>query len=248
MAEQPERITKEKPNKPSITIIIPTKDEEGMIAEIVSKCKKYGEVVVVDGHSTDKTREIAERCGAKVYLDHGKGKGSALRYGIEKAKGDILVFIDADGSHDPDVIPKVIQPIIAGTTDHVSTSRMLGGSDELHGSISEFIRLIGSEIITLGINYYFGVHLTDSQNGFRAIKADVARQLELQEDITTIEQEMVIKTLKKGFRIEEAPVHEYKRRYGKSHIDMKRVFFRYVYSWLKYLFFTTYKTGKVYKR
>lgn len=223
---------------PSITIIISAKNEAPMIGEVVSKCKRYSEdVLVIDGHSEDATREIAEKHGAKVYLDHGKGKGDAVRHGIKKASGDILVFLDADGSHNPDDIPKVIQPLITDSTDHVSTSRMLGGSDELHGDIPKFIRMLGSDIITLGINYRFGIRLTDSQNGFRAIKKKVAKKLDLREDITTIEQEMIIKTLRKKFRIAEVPVHEYARRCGKSSISVSRVWLRYVYSWIKYMFF-----------
>jgi dolichol-phosphate mannosyltransferase len=88
----------------------------------------------------------------------------------------------------------------------------------------------------LGINYRFGVRLTDSQNGFRAIRRDAALSLGLQENITTIEQEMIIKTLKKGYRITEVPAHEYARKYGDSNIKLGKVWFRYVYSWLKYLF------------
>jgi len=97
--------------------------------------------------------------------------------------------------------------------------------------------MVGSDIVTLGINYRFGVDLTDSQNGFRAIKRDVALALDLKENITTIEQEMIIKTLKKGYRMAEVPTHEYARKYGTSCIKVSRVWWRYVYSWFKYLFF-----------
>jgi len=224
--------------KDKISVIISAKDEEGNIADIVKKCREHsGEVIIIDGHSADNTRTIAEKSGARVYLDNRKGKGDAIRVGISKAKNDILVFIDADGSHDPRDIPRLIKPIIDGAAEHVTGSRMKGGSDELHGDLSKFVRMIGSDIITLGINYRFGVRLTDSQNGFRAIKKDVATSLDLKENITTIEQEMVIKTLRKKHRIVEIPTHEYSRKSGKSHIDVRRVWFRYVYSWLKYLIF-----------
>jgi dolichol-phosphate mannosyltransferase len=114
---------------------------------------------------------------------------------------------------------------------------MRGGSDELHGDLGKFIRMVGSDIITLGINYRFGVRLTDSQNGFRAIRKSVAESLGLREDITTVEQEMIIKTLRKGYRIFEVPSHEYARKFGDSNINVRKVWFRYVYSWIKYLFF-----------
>ena len=101
----------------------------------------------------------------------------------------------------------------------------------------KFIRMVGSDIITLGINYRFGVRLTDTQNGFRAIRTTAARRLNLVEDTSTIEQEMGIKTLHAGYRVSEIPSHEYERSYGDSCIKLRKVWFRYVYTWLKYLLF-----------
>lgn len=81
------------------------------------------------------------------------------------------------------------------------------------------------------------MRLSDSQNGFRAIRGEVLKNLDLEENITTIEQEMIIKTLKKKYRMAEVPTHEYKRKFGKSNIVMRKVFFRYIYSFVKYLYF-----------
>ena len=221
-----------------ISVVIPTRNEEGMIKEIIEGCRPYAdELMVVDGHSTDKTREIAEAAGVKVILDNGKGKGAALRYAATVVTGDIIVFIDADGSHDPRDIPKLVEPILKGEADHVSGSRLIGGSSELHGGFDECFRLMGSSFITACINWRFKVILSESQNGFRAIKTDVIKQLGLEENITTIEQEMIMKTLKKGFRMAEVPTHEHKRKMGYSKISLKKVWFRYVYSLVKYLFY-----------
>ncbi|MBN1223238.1 MAG: glycosyltransferase family 2 protein [Candidatus Aminicenantes bacterium] len=220
----------------TVTIIIPTKNEERTIEKIIARVKKYGdEILVVDGHSGDKTRTLAEEHGARVVLDHGKGKGDGIRVGIQEARGDIIVFIDADGSHDPDDIPELIRPIQEGTADLVVGSRGKGGSDELHGDVEKLLRMIGSDIILIGINKRWKVHLTDSQNGYRAIRTDVARQLNLKENITTIEQEMTMKCLKKGFRVDEVPTHEYMREHGESVIRLKKVWFRYIWSFLKNL-------------
>jgi len=221
-----------------ISVVIPTRNEEGMIKEIIDGCRPYAdELMVVDGHSTDKTREIAEAAGVKVILDNGKGKGAALRYAATVVTGDIIVFIDADGSHDPRDIPKLVEPILKGEADHVSGSRLIGGSSELHGGFDECFRLMGSSFITACINWRFKVILSESQNGFRAIRTDVIKQLGLEENITTIEQEMIMKTLKKGFRMAEVPTHEHKRKMGYSKISLKKVWFRYVYSLVKYLFY-----------
>lgn len=220
-----------------ISIVIPTKNEERMIKDIIEGCRPFGdEILVVDGHSTDKTREIAQSCGARVVLDNKKGKGDGIRVAFKEAKGDIVVFIDADGSHDPKNIPEMIRPIENGQADLMVGSRMRGGSDELHGDIGKFIRVVGSDIITLAINYRFGVHLTDSQNGFRAIKRKVGLDLGLKENIFTIEQEMIMKALKKGYKVAEIPSHEYKRKFGRSGIVVWKVAHRYVWCLIKNLF------------
>ena len=228
-------------NKPDkkISVVIPTLDEERTVSDIIKGCMPYAdEIIVVDGHSRDGTRRIAEEFGVKVILDHKKGKGEALRHAIKYVTGEIIVFIDADGSHSPDEIPELVRPILEGRADHVSGSRLTGGSSELHGGFDECFRLMGSSFITACINWKLKVRLSESQNGFRAIKTEVIRQLDLREDITTIEQEMIIKTLKKGFRMAEVPTHEHKRIAGYSKITLRKVWFRYVFSLIKYLFFS----------
>jgi len=225
--------------KSKISVVIPTLNEESTVAEIIEECKTYAdEIIVVDGHSQDRTREVAEGLGVKVILDNKKGKGEALRYAVNFVNGDIIVFIDADGSHDPKDIPKLVEPIIKDEADHVSGSRLIGGSSELHGGFDECFRLMGSSFITACINWRFKVKLSESQNGFRAIKTHTIKQLGLKENITTIEQEMIMKTLKRGFRMAEVPSHEHERKMGYSKISLRKVWFRYVYTLVKYLFFT----------
>jgi dolichol-phosphate hexosyltransferase len=221
-----------------VTVVIAAKDEARTIGAIVQGCLRHaGHLIVVDGHSTDGTADIARSAGAQVLFDRGRGKGDALRTGIDALRTEIAVFIDADGSHHPDDIPRLIAPILEGRADHVSGSRLMGGSSELHGGFDEFFRLAGSSLITACINWRFAVKLSDSQNGFRAIRGVVLRQLKLREDLTTIEQEMIIKTLRMGFRMAEVPTHEYKREYGASHIVLWRAASRYVLSLIWYLFF-----------
>jgi dolichol-phosphate mannosyltransferase len=219
-----------------VTVVIPTRDEEGLIGEIVDAVKPYAdEILVVDGNSRDRTRDIAAAHGARVILDNGRGKGEALRISIDQAQGDILVFIDADGSHEPRDIPALVGPIKAGNADLVIGSRGKGGSDELHGTFEQFIRYIGSQLIMLAINYRWNVRLTDSQNGFRAIRKDVARKLGLTSNLTTIEQEMLMKALKQGYSVDEIPSHEFERRWGTSKVVVWKLWFAYVWSFLRNL-------------
>lgn len=148
------------------------------------------DVLVTDGSSTDGTAEKAAAAGARVVTDAGKGKGRAIRNAIPHLASEVTVLMDADCSHDPNDIPKLAAPIVEGRADHVSGSRLLGGSSELHGGFDEWTRLAGSSFITACINWRYGIRLSDSQNGFRAIRTDVLKSLKLRSRHTTIEQEM----------------------------------------------------------
>lgn len=221
-----------------ITVVIPALNEALTIGGIIENVRPYTtDILVVDGHSPDGTAHIASSLGARVAFDGGKGKGEAIRSVIPHLNREITVFIDADGSHNPDDIPALVRPILSNEADHVSGSRLIGGSSELHGGFDECFRLMGSSLITACINHRFKVRLSESQNGFRAIRTAVLRDLDLVENITTIEQEMIIKTLKKGYRMGEVPSHEHKRKAGYSKISIRKVAFRYVYSMIRYLYF-----------
>ena len=221
-----------------ISTVIPTKNEARMISEIIRGVKKFSdEVLVVDGHSTDDTARIAKDEGAKIVLDNGLGKGDAIRLAIRQAAGDIIVFIDADGSHDPNDIPRLTKPIIDNEADLVLGSRLKGGSDELGSNFSEFLRLWGGRVIALVINLRYSQKITDYLNGFRAIRTSSARTLNLKENQQTIEHEMAMESLRKKLRVIEIGTHEYKRRYGDSHISLLRHGPRFVYILIKKLFF-----------
>jgi glycosyltransferase involved in cell wall biosynthesis len=221
-----------------VSVVIAAKQEAPTIADVVNRTRRYaGAVFVVDGHSTDGTPELAARCGASVLADGGRGKGEAIRRAIPHIRTPVTVFLDADGSHDPEDIPLLVEPILSDQADHVTASRLRGGSSELHGGFDEFFRLTGSSFITACINWRFNCRLSDSQNGFRAIRTAVLRQLDLRENMTTIEQEMIIKTLRRGLRIAEVPSHEHPRAHGCSHIRVWRSAPRYGFSLVKYLFF-----------
>jgi glycosyltransferase involved in cell wall biosynthesis len=217
--------------------VIPAKDEEGIVGSIVDACRPHAdEILVVDGHSRDRTRQIAVEHGARVIEDNGRGKGDALRVAIAAATTEIVVFIDADGSHEPADIPKLVEPIRAGRADLVIASRGKGGSDELHGTLEQLIRYIGSQLIMLAINYRWNVRLTDSQNGFRAIRREVGLNLGLRANLTTIEQEMLMRALKKGYRVSEIASHEYERKWGVSKVSVWRLWLAYGWNFLRNIF------------
>ena len=222
----------EDPPDPDVTVIIPARNEELTVGLVVRECLNYvTTVIVVEGGSTDRTAEIATAAGARVVRDQGLGKGAALRLGVDHVTTPIVVFVDADGSHDPIDIPMLAAPIKAGLADHVTGSRLLGGSDELHGGFDEFLRLAGSAFITYMFNRRFGTRLSDSQNGFRAIRTDVFRRLNLRSRHTTIEMEMISTTLAAGLRLAEVPTHERRRAAGYSKISLSNPKIWLAYGW-----------------
>ena len=226
--------------EPRVVIVIPAKNEARNLEVLLQRycdLKLPYEVVIMDGRSTDDTRAVAAVFQARVVEDPGKGKGAALRYAIDHLDSDILVFMDADNSHDCADIPKLLAPILDGRADHTSGSRVLGGSDELFGDFDNFLRAVGNYVISTGISMRFGLRISDAENGFRAIKTPVARALALVENLHTIEQELIIKTLRQGYRLAEVPTHEYARLHGASSIRLTRVGWRFVYTWIKYMYF-----------
>ncbi|MDO8282433.1 MAG: glycosyltransferase family 2 protein [Thermodesulfovibrionia bacterium] len=219
-----------------VTVIVPALNEEATIRQVLNDVRNYAdELLVIDGNSIDQTRQIAEDMGVTVICDNGRGKGAALRQGLQVASHPIVVFIDADGSHEASDIPKLIEPIRNGQADIVIGCRMTGGSDELFSDAKEFIRLTGSMIINLAINYRWKSRLSDTQNGFRAVVRDIGQALNMREDSTTIEQEMTMKALARGYRVINVASHEYRRKGGETKVRVTRVWLRYVINILKHI-------------
>jgi dolichol-phosphate mannosyltransferase len=217
-------------------VAIIARNEEATIAGVIESVLPFAdETIVIDGNSSDRTREIAADLGLKVFRDGGGGKGDGIKKALAVASGEIVVFFDADGSHNAEDIPLMVAPIAAGKSDLVIGSRWKGGSDELGGDFSMFIRSTGSAIIALIINFRWGARLTDCENGFRAISTGVGRSLSLTEDGFTIEQEMVMKCLKRGFKVSEVPSHEFERQAGQSQIKVWKVAHKFAWNLLKNL-------------
>lgn len=210
-------------NKHRLSAVICAKAEPKTLPKVVRSVARYvDEIVVVLAPSDEFEASLfhAHKPELRILHDSGRGKGEAVRLGARAATGSILVFMDADGSHKPYDIPKLVQPIRTNQADMVVASRGRGGSDELHGTVEKMIRLIGSSIITTLINIRFKVELTDSQNGFRAISRQAWQKLSLQTNTFAIEQEMLMQALKHGLRVAEIPSHESARKYGNSKINL----------------------------
>jgi glycosyltransferase involved in cell wall biosynthesis len=205
------------------SVVIPSRNEGESVVDLVQAVRACcDDVIVVDGHSTDGTPDRLRALGVAVIQDGGLGKGDAIRRGLAAATGDVVVTMDADGSHSPADLRSLTAPIESGEADLVIGCRMRGGSDEFAGTWTMFVRLWGNNFLTQVINTRFGTALTDTQNGFRALRASAVRQLALTENKHSIELEMVLRALKLGLRVRQVPAHEYARRAGESSLSVIR--------------------------
>jgi len=206
-----------------LSIIIPVYNEELTIGNVIDRTKAAiqdtrlkNEIIVVDDKSFDKSLEAAKKRSAKIYtLKEHLGKGYALRAGFAKAKGDIIITIDSDGSHKPEELPEVLGPVLQDKADLVIGSRYLNHKKVAARKLNAF----GVQIFNNFIRLLTGVAITDSQSGYRAMKRQVLKSQNLKSGEYEIESEMLVKTAKKKFRIAEVPISFEQRTYGRSGVD-----------------------------
>lgn len=225
-----------------VTVVILAKKEEHTIGKVIDKTllgSSVGELIVIVDNMLDPSAHVAREKGVRVIENIARGKGAAIKMAIAQIDSDVLVFMDADGSHNPDDIPKIIQPILEAKADLVIASRMLGGSEEFCGSIQNILHYIGNRLSSFIVNLIWpnGKKLTDCNNGFRAIRSDIAKELTLKEDGFVIEQEMTTACLKRKYRVVEIPSYEFKRQYGKSHVNPIKTLPRHIWCFIKDIFY-----------
>jgi glycosyltransferase involved in cell wall biosynthesis len=193
--------------KPVILACIPALNKEKTIAKVVVKASKYvSRVIVVDDGSTDMTGEIAERLGAEVIRhERNMGYGAALASLFRRAREirpDAMVTLDADDQHNPDDIPRLIEPILNGEADIVNSSRFLAGDD----NEAPRYRKWGIKKITELANLTSYKEITDAQSGFRAYNRKAIRLIMPTEQGMGASAEILMKAKDAGLRIKEVPV------------------------------------------
>jgi glycosyltransferase involved in cell wall biosynthesis len=196
-----------------MTVLIPTLNEEKNMPRILSKIPPLiTEILIVDGHSRDDTVKVAkEICPqSRIVYQKGKGKGDAIRCGIEAATGDIVILIDADASMDPGEIPRFIEPLLNGY-DYTKGSRFLkgGGTSDMPG-----YRKLADKLFVSLVNLLYRAKYTDLCYGYNAFWRRVFQQITLKTDGFEIETEMNIKVKRAGLKVMEVPSIEEKRFSG----------------------------------
>lgn len=190
-----------------ITALICTLNEEENIPHVLPKIPDWvDEVLVVDGHSNDSTVAVIRslRPDARILCQPGRGKGDALKYGVEQASGHIIVTLDADGETNPEDIPRFIEPLIKGY-DFAKGSRLAYRRPRRMSCY----RWLGNKVLAWTCNLLYGTSFTDICSGYNAFWKTKFLQLELtyhpNEVGCSMEQQMIVRAKKAGMKIKEVP-------------------------------------------
>ena len=206
-----------------MSAILAAYDEANAIASVVAACTRVlppgSEVIVVDDGSRDDTATQARSAGARVLrFERNRGKGAALRQGVAAARGDVLVFLDADGQDAPRDIATLLDALHPGV-DLVIGSRFLG---TLHDGAITPLHRFGNLALTATVNLLFGARLTDTQAGFRCMHRRTFEQCRPHATRYDVEVDMLLRVLRRGGNVVEVPVRRLPRHGGRSKLDTVR--------------------------
>jgi len=224
-----------------ISVVIPVYNEEKTIEEILKKVLEetknwQKEITVVNDGSDDRTLEKLKEFSNQIVLINlpkNQGKGFALREGLKKASGEIIIIQDGDLEYSPKDYQKLLTPILEDKTKVVYGSRNLNPENEPFSRIY----LYGGKLITSFFNLLFKTNLTDINTGYKFFKKEVLNGISLREDGFSFCEEFTAKVVKKGFSILEVPI-SYKSRSFKEGKKIRLLDgLKAVFAILKYYFF-----------
>jgi glycosyltransferase involved in cell wall biosynthesis len=204
--------------RPRVAVVIPTLNEEAPIGEVVRAVPRgaVDDIIVADSGSTDRTVERARAAGARVVLERQRGYGRACAAGARAARDcDIVVFLDGDGSDRPELIPRLLAPILEGTHDFVIGSRTRGEREP--GSMNA-LQIAAGYIAGALTRLLYGVAYTD-MCAFRAIRLSSLDRLGMREMTYGWNLEMQMRAARAGLRILEIPVAHRCRIGGASKVS-----------------------------
>jgi glycosyltransferase involved in cell wall biosynthesis len=224
---------------PLLSVVMPVFNERATVAEIVGRVLAVPvriELIAVDDASTDGSREILERLSKErgfrlLVQDRNRGKGAAVRRGIGAATGDVIVIQDADLEYSPEELPDLVDLIARGKADAVFGSRFIG-----RHRCFLFTHYLANLFLNLVTNVLYNTTMTDMETCFKAVRAEVLKDLDLRSDRFGIEPEITAKLFKRGARVYEVPITYEGRDYGEGKKITWRDGFPALWTLIKYRF------------
>lgn len=224
-----------------LSVIVPVYNERRTIETLLEKVRRVPiekEIIVVDGYSIDGTREILneqERYPDTrvIYESEPRGRGRAIKEGLQIATGEIVIFQDADLELDPADYPNLIEPIESGKALVVFGSRFLAGKPRMG-----FLQYWGNRIINMLVNLCYKTRLTDVETCYQVFPLSVIRDISVHNNDFAFTVELTIQLLKHGYQILEIPIQYIPR----GRLEGKKIYwkdgFLSLYTIIKYRFFS----------
>lgn len=205
-----------------ISVLMPVYNERATLAEIIARVRAVPiekEIILVDDGSTDGTRELLTDLSGDdlqvILHDSNRGKGSAIRTGVPRARGEIVIIQDADLEYDPNDYPRLIAPIEAGEADVVYGSRFLGRG---RGTAGHW-HYAANRMLTRCSNLFTGLRLTDMETCYKVVRRELIQALPLVSNAFEIEPEITARLARRGARFVEVPI----RYEGRSRTEGKKI-------------------------
>jgi glycosyltransferase involved in cell wall biosynthesis len=223
-----------------LSVIVPVFNERNTVVEIVRRMRAVElpidrEIVIVDDGSDDGTRAVLTQLGdstVRVVLHpHNKGKGSAIRTGLEHVTGDLVIVQDADLEYDPDDWPKLLAPVLKGRATVVYGSRFTGERRNML-----FLHWVGNRFLSLVTNVLYNTTLSDMETCYKLFDRRVLDGIDLKAERFEVEPELTAKVLRRGIRIYEVPISYSGREFDEGKKITWRDGFVALWTLLKYRF------------
>jgi glycosyltransferase involved in cell wall biosynthesis len=201
-------------SQPEILIMLPTLNEEQTIGRVIDEIPRSSlegvgykvKLLVVDGGSTDRTREIAAEKGASIVNERQRGKGIAVANALSSVEADFIFMLDADYTYPAGYIPDMLK--LLRSHHAVIGSRMTGRREK--GAMSR-LNLVGNYLLSLIATVFYGKKISDVCSGFWGFRGEVIKNLYLRATAFDLEAEIFSQLARRGYSIAEIPVH-YRRR------------------------------------
>ncbi|AQL41257.1 glycosyltransferase, TIGR04182 family [Halorientalis sp. IM1011] len=205
------------PDRSEVCVLVPTLNEAATIGTVIESFSEHGfeNVLVVDGDSTDGTKQIARDHGARVMVQSGSGKGQAVREALRHIEAPYILMLDGDATYRVEDADAMLEPLFSGQAEHVIGDRF---ADMESGAMSRLNRT-GNRIINRAFSWIHGRDLQDILSGYRAFTRESAERLTLTEAGFGIETEMAVECVKHGVRTEVVPIR-YEARPDESETNL----------------------------